>query len=113
MNILQIPVNFVLVIPWVFSILSSFNIFWISLLSITGVPGFGDLPSPRIRIETIPLFILGLFVLIFPIWTLVYVVKRKPIPLLLQWILVVLALPSLVSLAAPLAIMLLKTIGLQ
>ena len=67
MRVKNLKVDFVITITGILSVLYSFLIFFLAILTITGIPIFGDLPPAHIRPETIIFFLIGLFYLILPV----------------------------------------------
>jgi len=50
------------------TIIYSFFLFFLAILTTTGIPGFGDLPPTKIRPETLIVGIVAVFYLLYPIW---------------------------------------------
>lgn len=57
-----------LTIAQILSIIYSIPLFIFASFTVTGLPGFGDMPPEKIRTGTIFFVSIGLFYLLFPIW---------------------------------------------
>jgi len=94
MQIKNVRVDFLIVTASILSLLYSPFIFFFTILTITGVPFFGDLPTPSIRPETVLFFVIGLLYLIYPLW-LLRIKKKQRLTRWMEYIVLLMAMSPL------------------